>query len=77
MIRKIRLFSGGIFLPSIGGICRGAVSSHLVIAKEYCAGDIDIVDLMEYNSLLLLKYDKLKSVGLGGPLWDPPLEPKT
>ena len=64
-----------LILPSIGRICRGTVSSHLVIAKEYSAGDIDIVDLMEYNSVYLLKYDRLKSVRLGGPLWDPPLEP--
>lgn len=48
----------------------------IVIGKEYSAGDIDIVDLMEYNSVYLLKYDEFKSARLGGPLRDPPLEPK-
>ena len=48
----------------------------IVIGKEYSAGDIDVVDLMEYNSVYLLKYDEFKSARLGGPLRDPPLEPK-
>ena len=65
-----------LILPSIDRICRGTSSHQLVISKEYSASDVDIVDLLEYNSVYFLEYSNLKSVGCGGPLLDPPLEPK-
>ena len=65
-----------LILPSIDRICRGTSSHQLVISKEYSASDVDIVDLLEYNSIYFLEYSNLKSVGCGGPLLDPPLEPK-
>ena len=65
-----------LILPSIDRICRGTSSHQLVISKEYSSRDVDIVDLLEYNSVYILEFENLKSVGQGGPLLDPPLEPK-